>query len=512
MGGRAMSLDTARRSAIFLTILSVISQVLGFCYRVGLSRMVGAEVMGLYQLVMPVYSVMMSIVSVGLTAAVATLSAKQLALGAHGAAGRVVPRALSVFMWLMIPVAAVVLLLYDPISVYLLGDARTQLGLILLLPCVALTAIENIHKHYFYGVGQVRPPALIELTEQFIRAGAVLGLLAVVLPQNAEKTVGVIVLGMIACEVFSALSLVVLYRKRQGKTLGGERVDGMGRTMLSIALPVGITALLGNLMGAVNAAVVPRLLIGKMSREAAMSAFGVVSGMTLPMLSVPTLFLGALNLVMMPRVAQYCALGRRERAAGVVRRALEVVCVVMPPCMALLCVAGSELGQLLFRRGDVGQYLPLLALTVACGAMQMVLSGALNGAGRQGVAAGIALGCDVVQLAVTMLIMSRPDGGMEGFAVGLAGSGVLGTVLCAGAVRRCMGRKMGLVRLAVLPGLGAVLAGLVARLLLMRLSAVGLTGWPLVGSVLLFGGAVYLAALQAMGVRPGFLRKKKIDK
>ena len=85
-------------------------------------------------------------------------------------------------------------------------------------------------------------------------------------------------------------------------------------------------------------------------------------------------------------------------------------------------------------------------------------------------------------------------------------------MLCAGAVRRCMGRKMGLVRLAVLPGLGAVLAGLVARLLLMRLSAVGLAGWPLVGSVLLFGGAVYLAALQAMGVRPGFLRKKKIDK
>lgn len=512
-----MSLDTARRSAFFLTGLSIVSQVMGFFYRVGLSRMVGAEVMGLYQLVMPVYSVMMSIVSVGLTAAVATLTARQLALGDGRSAAGTVPRALSTFVWLMIPVAAVIVLLYDPISVYLLGDARTQLGLVLLIPCVALTGVENIHKHYFYGIGRVRPPALTELTEQFIRMGAVLGLLAVFLPQSTERTVGLIVLGMIVCEVFSVLALTVLYRRQGGRTDPKERMQaaGMGKTMLLIALPVGATALLGNLMGAVNAAVVPRMLIGKMSREAAMSAFGVISGMTLPMLSVPTLFLGALNLVMMPRVAQNIALGRRERAAGVVRGALEVVCITIQPCMALLCVVGPELGRLLFERADVGQSLPLLAVAVACSAVQMVLSGALNGGGRQGLAAAIALVCDVVQLGATLLVMGRPGGGLEGFAVGLAVSGVLGVLLCDLAVWRRMGVQTGLLRLAAMPALGAVLAGQTARLLMSRLSAAGMEGWPIVGLTLLFGGAVYAAALQGLGVRPSFLvrpGKKKIDK
>ena len=54
----------------------------------------------------------------------------------------------------------------DPISVYLLGDARTQLGLMLLVPCAALTGVENIHKHFFYGAGLVGPPAVVELLEQ----------------------------------------------------------------------------------------------------------------------------------------------------------------------------------------------------------------------------------------------------------------------------------------------------------------------------------------------------------
>lgn len=115
---------------------------------------------------------------------------------------------------------------YDPISVYLLGDARTQLGLILLLPCVALTGVENIHKHFFYGTGVVRPPAVVELMEQFIRAAAVLGLLVLFLPQNPERTVGLIVTGMVICEIFSAVALTVLYRRRMARI--GRTGQGSG--------------------------------------------------------------------------------------------------------------------------------------------------------------------------------------------------------------------------------------------------------------------------------------------
>ena len=51
---------------LVLTGTSIVSQVLGFIYRIFLSRLIGAEVMGLYQLIMPVYSVIMSLTAVGL--------------------------------------------------------------------------------------------------------------------------------------------------------------------------------------------------------------------------------------------------------------------------------------------------------------------------------------------------------------------------------------------------------------------------------------------------------------
>ena len=165
---------SAGKGALFLTALSAVSQLLGFGYRVVLSRLVGAEVMGLYQLIMPVYSVIMSLTAVGLVSATSNLTSQYLALGNRKAADQTISTCLKLFFLLLLPVGTAVIFGSDAISVYLLGDARTQLGLVLLIPCVALTGIENCHKHFFYGSGVVRPPAVVELLEQFVRTFAVI--------------------------------------------------------------------------------------------------------------------------------------------------------------------------------------------------------------------------------------------------------------------------------------------------------------------------------------------------
>ena len=338
--------STAEASALFLTILAAVSQSLAFVYRVALSRTVGAEVMGLYQLLMPAYAVMLSLVSVGLTACTSNLSAQYLALGNGKGLEQTRRTCLLLLTVGSIGLAVLVITLYDPISVYLLGDARTQLGLVLLLPCVLLTGVENLHKHVFYGAGQVRPPAFVELAEQGIRAAAVLGLLVLFLPQNTERTVGLIVTGMILCEVFSAVALTILYRRyfaqerKQGK---GEGKATLMRRIGGIAVPVSISALLGNLMGAANAALIPRKLVESgIGRSQAVSEFGIICGMTMPMLALPTVFLGALNLVMVPRLARSVALQQWARVRRQVKRALTIVSVLILPSMAMMVVIGPD--------------------------------------------------------------------------------------------------------------------------------------------------------------------------
>ena len=69
-------MEQGRKNVLVLTVLSALAQVINFGYRVVMARMVGAEVMGLYQLVMSAYGVIQSVTTIGLTAALSNLTAQ----------------------------------------------------------------------------------------------------------------------------------------------------------------------------------------------------------------------------------------------------------------------------------------------------------------------------------------------------------------------------------------------------------------------------------------------------
>ena len=496
-------MSTILAGTVLLTATGLFSQVVGFVYRMLLSRMIGAETMGLYQLVMPVYSMLMSVTAVGLTVAVSTLSARYHALGDSGTVRLVLRRALKNFLLLALPLGLAVCVLSDPISVYLLGDARTRLGVVVMVPCMLLTGVENLHKHCFYGIGRVRPPAAVETAEQLIRAGAVLALLAALLPRSAEETVGVIALGMVLCEVFSACALTLLFRRHWRRFPPGPAgEDVSGRRLLAIALPVGATSLLGTLLGSANAVLIPAKLVeGGMTLSEAMAEFGVLCGMTLPLLGLPTGFIGALCLVMVPDLSRRTARGDRRAAAGFLDRVMTATSLLMAPAMALLAVIGPAVGRALFKDQRVGELILPLAAGTLLGCWQSVLSGALNGLGLQDKGARNAIISDVVQLAFTFFAVARF--GLAGFAAGYVASGLAGAGLNLASVLRAAGLRPKWFEWFVRPLLACVLMGLWCNLLfrIMLDAGCGEGVSALVCAAL--GLTVYMAALLAQGLPAG---------
>lgn len=512
-GGLPMKLSRSSLlyGTLLLTGVSLVSQTLGFVYRILLSRLVGAEYMGLYQLLMPVSAVLLSLTAIGLTVAVSNLSAEYAARGKAGALPAVLRRCLGIFLLLFVPIALVAALGSDWISTALLGDARTQLGLLLLLPCVLLTGVENLHKHVFYGTGRIRPPAAVELCEQFLRTGAVLGLLVLLRPRGGERTVAVIVLGMVVCEIFSAVTLTVLFQRQRAGLPTAPPEKGLNRRIASIAVPIGLTALLGNLMGSTNAVLIPKQLVASgVDVTQAMSAFGVLCGMTLPMLCMPTAFIGAMGLVLVPRLARSAALGRLDRVRDRVHKAMQATSLLIMPSMALLVVLGPTLGRLLFRSEQAGDYILPLSVGVLLSCYQSVLSGVLNGVGRQQAAAWNAILCGGVQLALTWLLMGLPGVGLGGYVAAFVLSSALGLLLNWCQVARYTHMRPRLFQWCTAPALAALLSGLCINLLFHFLVDHGVGEVAAAGACALFGCVEYLAALSAQGTPVGDLLRPSL--
>jgi stage V sporulation protein B len=470
-GGVALKFNRSSSlySIILLTATAIINQGLWFVYRVVMSRMVGAEVMGLYQLIMPIYSVIMSLTAVGLTVAVSRLSAEYQALGNQRLVRATLSRCLVLFFILVLPVATAMVIASDPVSVYLLGDARTRLGLILLMPCVLFTGIENLHKHCFYGVGNVRPPAVIETLEQLVRMAAVLGLLILCsYGKSEEKVLGLIVAGMIICEVFSSTSLIILFRRKLAVRKWNSVAEKPAslRKIGSIAVPVGCTALLGTILGSANAVLIPQLLVvSGMGRDEAISAFGVLFGMTVPMLLLPSAFIGALGLVLVPKLSESSALKQTNVIRRRINRALLGTSVLVMPSMAFLVVVGPSLGVMMYHDPNVGNYLRELSVPVLLSCYQSVLGTALNGLDCQGAAARNSIFCSVVQLLFTIALVRLPGVGMWGYVIGFAVSTVIGLASNWRSVVKATGITLNLFEWMVAPALATLLMGLCVNLL-----------------------------------------------
>lgn len=211
------------RGVAVLTITGVLSQLVGFVYRIGLTRLAGAEILGLYQLILPVYSVLLSLTSVGLT----TGGVQSLRLvpgpgepAGHlpgpGAGGEAVfpagPDAL-------FPAAA----LFGRGLGVSFGGRKNPAGA---HPPGPLSAADGDGKspealflrhgpglpRRHHGAGGAGPP---------VPAGA--GPAVAPGADTAEKAVGTIVLGMALCEVVSALTQTVLFRVYLGPPAGPVR-------------------------------------------------------------------------------------------------------------------------------------------------------------------------------------------------------------------------------------------------------------------------------------------------
>lgn len=232
-----------------------------------------------------------------------------------------------------------------------------------------------------------------------------------------------------------------------------------------------------------------------------MSEFGVVCGMTMPMLALPTVFLGALNLVLVPKLARSAALGRQEEIRRRASRAMSALSVLILPAMALMTVIGSDLGELMFRQDGVGEYLVPLAVVMVLSCYESTLGAVLSGVGRQGLVALISILCGGVQLAFTVAAVPLPGVGMGGYVAGALVSTLLGLALCAWMAARHTGLKLQLFQWLTAPGLAALLMALCSNLLFRALKDSGVSlPWACLGCAG-FGGVLYLAALSAQGVR-----------
>ncbi len=428
------------RNSVFFSISAiaasnVLLQLLGFLYRIFLSRMTGAEGVGVYSLIMPFYSVITSISLTGITVAVARISAERTAYGDHEGAARCVTLARRLFILAVFIISCLTLLFPDIISRDLLGDVRSRGALPIALICLLFTGFENIFKNYFYGVGRVAPQIVSELSEQVVRFIAVAALLFLVHPKDAGLSATLIFVGMVASELISSGILALFYRQKHSRN---KKSSHILKNIIAIALPVSAAATLNNLLSSANAVLIPRRLVASgMTVTAATESFGAMFGMTMPLLAFPIAFIAALTSIMVPKLSEGISLGAISDVRRKAGKAIHTTSLLAMPCIAILIPLGAPACRVIFAHPDAGAFMLPLCIATLLSYYQITTGALLNGIGMQRRAAVYIVLGGVVQLIFTWSV-GLPHVGMRGFVLGY----LLSSLLTAGLNFACLAKKL----------------------------------------------------------------------
>ena len=181
------SSDKFLRGAMILTIAGLLVKVIGSVNRILLSRLLGGEGIGLYQMAYPVYLLLLSISAAGIPVAISIIVAEYLAQRDYANVRQVFRVSLRLMAVVgLVLAAALVMAAGWLVENGVIKDARAYYALLALTPAIFFATILASFRGYFQGHQLMTPPAVSQIVEQFIRVVTMVVLAYVLLPYGLE--------------------------------------------------------------------------------------------------------------------------------------------------------------------------------------------------------------------------------------------------------------------------------------------------------------------------------------
>ena len=472
------------KNAAAVCAVSLLLNTAGVLFRTYAANRVGAEAMGLLQLILSVYYPACTLASSGIYVASTRLNAEAIARKDRSPE-QIVNRCL--LYSALFGGAAFVLLFSGAgfIARCWLKTPSAALPLRILSFGLPFLSASGGLQGFFLALRKPSASTFLQVTEDGFKISSTLLLFGAFLHRGPDAALCAVTAGMAIGEILSCLCGYFFYlhsASRLPSIPSGDPKPIFGQ-ILHIALPCAFSAYLRSGLGMINGVLIPRgLEASGLTEEQTLAAMGKLEGMALPLLTYPAVFLTVVSKLLVPELTARHATGNdgenRAIVAAVLRRTLEYALFLAEFAFAF----GPQLGLAVYRDPVCGDYVRRLAPLVPLLYCDSVTDGMIKGYNRQLSSMKINLVDAVLRTGAAWLLL--PKTGIVGYTVLLIGGSAFNCCLSLRTLLHASGAKFPWVRGVILP---LVRGGTV--LLPLRLLMGNASPWLALAA----GGSAYLA-------------------
>lgn len=413
--------QTLMRANTMIVVKSV-----GLAGKVFITRTMGVEGMGLYQLTYFFYALVLMIISGGLPTALA------MYISSHPYKGWALFKKFSVIMLLIGAVCSLLTYLLSSRIASLLHYPQLDFAIRCLSPAIFAVPLLSLLRGYLQGLEKYGIIALSELVEQMVRIGSLVILIPIFISSGLQWAVGAAILGTsLGAMLAFAFIIVVMKYKQPGGSLSAALPDRNSGflTVAKVSLIITLTRLLVPASDFVDAMIIPqRLQASGISSGEAVQMLGIFSGIALVVAYMPTLFTGALTHTLTMRISSDWINERFQHFYEKRNKAINLTWVWGWASSWFIFNFSSEIAQFLFRVPSAEPSIKLLALLPLIVGLREITTSLLWAQNQKRVPLmGLALGI-VVNFTILYVVAAQPGLGYLSMSLGVIALELIATI------------------------------------------------------------------------------------
>lgn len=414
------------KGTLILTASSIVVKIIGSLNWIILSRVLGGEGIGLYQMGFPIYLMAITVSSAGVPVAISIITSEKLAKKDYRGAKRVFTVSLRLLLLTGLVFSSALFFGADfLINQHIIRDARAYYSIIALAPAVFFVTFLASFRGYLQGWQIMTPTATSEVVEQLTRVITMLVFADLFMPYGLAYAAGGASMGAGVGAICALLVLMWFYRRlkkrlqkemeEQDTNVPQESAGHIIKRLLRLALPVSLTSLMLPIGANLDLLIVPqRLEVAGFNVRHATELFGYLTGMAVPLVNLATIFTAAMTISLVPSISESKALHNLIAIREKIRIAFRVAMIITFPCFMGLYFLGEKVASLIYNAPKAAGAIETMSIGILFLGMHQISTGILQGLGKTAIPViNMILAC-IIKVLLSWHFTAIPELGIKG--------------------------------------------------------------------------------------------------
>ena len=476
-----------------LTSTSLLMKFAALIFNIYISNQIGSEAVGVFSLVMAVYLFFITVATSGLNIAVTVIVSEKFALNKNQQAIKAIRTCIFFSLLLGIVAGGLILLFSNFITSKCLHNMVSSRPLFYIAIGLPFIAMSSCISSYFTTIRKAYKNAISQVFEFTIKMFATIILLKINISNGVEAICISLILADVISEICSFTLIFILYiidiklKKLEDIRSFGQRIN-----ILKIAFPVAVTSYIRSGLSTLKQLIIPtQLEKSGISCSRALSQYGMINGMVLPVITFPTVFTDSYSMLLIPEFSTYVAQKNYKAINYIANKIFKITCAFTMCICSIFFIFSNDLGLAIYNNIEIGYYFKIFTPFIFFMYMDHIIDCILKGLNKQ---FGV-MCCNILDLSITtcFIYFLLPVLGIKGYVLSIFFSEVLNFSISLFQLFKYSGIKPNLIDWIVVPLFCSLVGFFVVNI--WRFNFVGLVGNLIINVflfVLVYGVAFFI--------------------